>query len=56
MENYKKQIKSLIGGLITNDTKKINSLVKELSESVVPEKEDYIMKVLIESFRGETNV
>ena len=56
MTNSKKKIKSLIGGLITNDTDKIHSLVKELSESIVPEKEDVIMEVLIESFKGETNV
>jgi len=56
MTNSKKKIKSLIGGLITNDQAKIESLVKELSKSVVPEKEECIMNVLIESFKGETNV
>jgi len=56
MMNSKNKIKSLIGGLITDDKAKIESLVKELSESIVPEKEDYIMKILIESFKGETNV
>ena len=56
MTNSKKKIKSLIGGLITNDKAKIESLVKEISEAIVPEKEDYIMKILIESFKGETNV
>lgn len=56
MTNSKNKIKSLIGGLITNDTTKVNTLVRELSESIVPEKEDYIMKVLIESFKGDANV
>lgn len=56
MKNSKKKIKSLIGGLITNDKAKIESLVKELSQSIVPDKEDYIMNVLVEGFKGETNV
>ena len=56
MKNSKKQMKSLIGGLITNDQAKIESMVKELSQSIVPDKEEEIMSILVESFKGETNV
>ena len=56
MKDSNKKIKSLIGGLITKDQAKVESLVKELSQSIIPEKEDDIMKILIEGFKGETNV
>ena len=54
--NIKKKVKALISGIIVNDERKINMLVNELSESIIPDKEDKIMRTLIESFKGETNV
>jgi len=56
MSNSKKKIRSLISGIISNDERKIELLVNELSEAIIPEKEPDIMKILIESFKGETNV
>ena len=54
--NINKKVKSLISGLITNDEKKIDMLVNDLSESILTEKEEKIMKTIIESFEGETDV
>lgn len=54
--NSDKKIKALISGLISNDERKVNSLVNELSESIIPDKESEIMSILVESFKGETNV
>lgn len=53
---YRKKIKALISGILADDTQKINSIVQELSESIIPEKEDQIMQVLTESFKGDKNV
>ena len=54
--NVKKQVKALIGSLIVNDQKRTDMLIKELSESLLAEKEEHVMKVIMESFKGETNV
>lgn len=54
--NNKKRIKALVSGLMANDTDRVNSLVQELTESIIPEKEDDIMNIITESFKGETNV
>jgi hypothetical protein len=54
--NSSKKIKALISGLISNDDQKIDSLVNELSESIIPDMEGIILEGLVESFKGETNV
>lgn len=56
MSNNKKRIKALVSGLIAGDDERVNSLVKELTESIIPEKEDDIMDIITESFKGETDV
>lgn len=53
--NTEKKIKSLIGGLIVNDDKKINQLINELTESIVSDKENFIIEAISDSFRGEKN-
>ena len=56
MNNTKKKIKALISGILADDEQKVKSVVRDLSESIIPDKEQDIMNVLIESFKGETNV
>jgi hypothetical protein len=56
MSNSKKRIKALVSGLLAGDTERVNTLVKQLTESIIPEKEDEIMDIITESFKGETNV
>lgn len=56
MNNSKKRIKALVSGLMAGDTERVNAVVKQLTESIVPEKEDEIMEIITESFKGETNV
>lgn len=56
MNNTKKKIKTLISGILADDTKKVETVVRDLSESIIPERENDIMSVLIESFKGETDV
>lgn len=56
METTTKQVKALIGSMLTNDQERISKLVAELNESVIPDKESQIMEILTESFRGDTNV
>jgi len=56
MDNTKKKIKALISGILAEDNQKVKSVVKDLTESIIPEKEQDIMNVLIESFKGETDV
>jgi hypothetical protein len=54
--NNEKRIRALVSGLMANDTEKINSVVRELTESIIPEKEPFIMGIITESFKGETDV
>ena len=54
--NNKKRIKALVSGLMANDEDRVNNLVRELTESIIPEKEDDIMDIITESFKGESNV
>lgn len=56
MDNTKKKIKALISGLLADDDKRVKSVVRDLSESIIPDREQDIMNVLIESFKGETDV
>ena len=56
MNNHKKKIKSLISNLLANNTTQVDNIVNELSESILIDKEDSIMKIINESFNGETNV
>jgi hypothetical protein len=56
MNNNKKKIKSLISNLLAGNTQNIDNLTRELSESILIDKEDDLMKILTESFKGETNV
>lgn len=56
MDNTKKKIKALISGLLADDDNKVKSVVRDLSESIIPDREQDIMSVLIESFKGETDV
>ena len=56
VSNIDKKVKALISGLIVNDKNKINRLVNELTESILPEKDEKLMKIITESFKGETNV
>lgn len=56
MDNTKKKIKALISGILADDDQKVKSVVRDLSESIIPDREQDIMNVLIESFNGETNV
>ena len=56
MEGNKKHIKALISGLLANDDQKVARIVNELSESILPQKEKIIMKIIIESLRGELDV
>lgn len=56
MENTRKKIKALISGILADDTQKIDSIMKELSEGIISQKEDQIMKILTESFKGEYDV
>jgi hypothetical protein len=51
--NIEKKIKALISGLIVNDDARIEKLVNELSESILPDKEEKIMSILLENFKGE---
>ena len=54
--NTEKKMKSLISGLIVNDDMKITQLVNELSESIIADKESYIMESISESFKGDKDV
>lgn len=54
--NSKKQIKSLISNILANNQQQVDSMVHQLSESILIEKEDTLMRILTESFKGETNV
>jgi len=54
--NLEKKMKALISSLIVNDNKKTEMLVNEISESILPDKEDDIMKIIMESFEGDANV
>jgi len=56
MSNSKKRIKALVSGLMAGDTERVTNLVNELTESIVPERENEIMEIITESFKGETNV
>jgi len=56
MDNTKKKVKALISGILADDTDKVKSVVRDLSESIIPDKEQEIMSVLIESFKGDTDV
>jgi hypothetical protein len=56
MDNTKKKIKTLISGILADDTQKVETAVRDLSESIIPDRESDIMSVLIESFKGETDV
>jgi hypothetical protein len=56
MSNNEKRIKSLISGIMTGDDAKVQSIVNELTESIIPKKEDEIMEIITESFKGETDV
>lgn len=54
--NSKKQIKSLISNILANNEQQVDNMVRQLSESILIEKEDVLMRILTESFKGETNV
>jgi hypothetical protein len=54
--NIEKKVKALISGIIVNDESKINKLVQELTESILPERTEKIMKMLSDDFRRERNV
>lgn len=54
--NLEKKVKSLISGLLVNDDNKVNMLVNELTEAIIPNKEDMILNSLIESFKGDRDV
>lgn len=56
MNSNKKYIKDLVSSLMTDDNERVDSLVKKLTESIIPEKEDAIMEIITESFKGDTNV
>jgi hypothetical protein len=56
MNNTKKQIKAIISGLLADDNQRVERIVRELSESIIPEKERDIMQIITESFRGDTHV
>jgi len=56
MDNTKKKIKALISGILADDDQKVKTAVRDLSECIIPDREQDIMNALIESFKGETNV
>jgi len=56
MDNTKKKIKALISGLLADDDDKVKSVVRDLSESIMTDRENEIMSVLVKSFKGETDV
>lgn len=55
MNNTKNQIKSIISGLLADDNQRVDRIVRELSESIIPEKERDIMQIITESFKGDTH-
>lgn len=56
MNNTQKQIKALISGLLADDNQRIDKIVRELSESIITEKENDIMTIITESFNGDSHV
>jgi hypothetical protein len=56
MNNTKKQIKAIISGLLADDNQRVDRIVRELSESIIPEKERDIMQIITESFNKDVNV
>jgi len=56
MNNSKKKIKALISGLLADDNDKVKSVVRDLSESIIADREYDIMNALVKSFKGETDV
>lgn len=54
--HIEKKIKTLISAVLVNDTSKIDKCVSEITESIIPSKEDQIMNTIVESFKGETDV
>lgn len=53
MNNTQKQIKALISGLLADDGQRVDKIVRELSESIIAEKEKEIMTIITESFNGD---
>ena len=53
MNNTQKQIKALIGGLLADDNQRVDKKIKELSESIIAEKECDIMTIITESLNGD---
>ncbi len=56
MDNTKIKVKALISGILADDAQKVKSVIRDLSESIIPDKEQDIMNVLIESFKGDVDV
>ena len=56
MNNHKKKIKSLISNLLANNDDQVDTIVNDLTESIFIDREDSIMQIITESFKGETNV
>lgn len=55
MKNRKKQIKELIGCVISGNDNKSTQLIKELSESILVEKEDAIIESIFSKLaRGKS--
>lgn len=55
MNNTQKQIKALISGLLADDNQRVDKIVRELSESIIAEKESDIMTIITESLNGDTH-
>jgi hypothetical protein len=56
MNGTKKKVKALIGGLLANDDAKVESLVRDLTNSIIPERSDIIIRALLDHLRGNTDV
>jgi hypothetical protein len=56
MNSNKKYIKSVISSLLANDNERTNKLIRELTENIMIQKENDIMDIITESFKGDYDV
>lgn len=56
MSDNDKKIKSLIAGLLSNNDSKVESITRELVESIMLTRQDLIADTLRKSFQRETDV
>ena len=56
MEDHKKHIKALIGGLLVNNDCRIDHVVREITEAIIDSRKELLNECVKKIFQGEHDV